>query len=167
MKVFIFFFKYTLDPNHFVDQGIVFILGQTEILNFIFLKSNKLNIFIHESLLPKGKGFSPTQYHALLNTLIMLCFNFTMQVLCKSFLTFSGFSHFQFINNHNAYSTEPSQSLYVVFYFKDYFFNIWNIRCFITQTTTANRQTLALLRHFVRNYNFHKTWYLLLNDFGE
>ena len=46
-------------------QDIVFILGYTNILNDEFIKSNKLNLVIHESALPKGKGFAPLQWQIL------------------------------------------------------------------------------------------------------
>jgi methionyl-tRNA formyltransferase len=44
---------------------LVFILGYTKILPAKFLNSNKLNIVIHESDLPDGKGFSPVQWQIL------------------------------------------------------------------------------------------------------
>ncbi len=47
------------------DNDIVFILGYTKILDKDFLASNKLNLVIHESDLPKGKGFSPIQWQIL------------------------------------------------------------------------------------------------------
>lgn len=47
------------------NQDIVFILGYTKILNDAFIKSNKLNLLIHESALPKGKGFAPVQWQIL------------------------------------------------------------------------------------------------------
>ena len=47
------------------SQDIVFILGYTKILDYDFLKSNKLNLVIHESSLPKGKGFAPVQWQIL------------------------------------------------------------------------------------------------------
>ena len=46
---------------------IVFILGYTKILNNNFLKENKLNLIVHESDLPKGKGFAPVQWQILDN----------------------------------------------------------------------------------------------------
>jgi methionyl-tRNA formyltransferase len=53
------------DCNAIKNQDIVFILGYTNILNEDFLKSNRLNLVIHESALPKGKGFSPVQWQIL------------------------------------------------------------------------------------------------------
>lgn len=44
---------------------IVFILGYTTILPLDFLKRNKLNLIVHESDLPAGKGFSPVQWQVL------------------------------------------------------------------------------------------------------
>ena len=57
--------KYDIKITHnYLDikgQDIVFILGYTKILKDDFLKTNKLNLVIHASDLPKGKGFAPTQ----------------------------------------------------------------------------------------------------------
>ena len=44
---------------------LVFIIGYTRILPKNFLAGNKLNLVIHESDLPKGKGFSPVQWQLL------------------------------------------------------------------------------------------------------
>ena len=49
------------------DYDIVFIIGYTKIIKDNFLKKNKLNLVIHESNLPKGKGFSPVQWQILNN----------------------------------------------------------------------------------------------------
>ena len=40
----------------------MFILGYTKILPSRFLENNRLNLVVHESDLPKGKGFSPVQW---------------------------------------------------------------------------------------------------------
>lgn len=45
----------------------VFVLGYTKILPKIFIEKNKLVMVIHESNLPKGKGFSPLQWQILKN----------------------------------------------------------------------------------------------------
>jgi len=45
----------------------VFVLGYTKILPKIFIERNKLVMVIHESNLPKGKGFSPLQWQILQN----------------------------------------------------------------------------------------------------
>ena len=47
------------------NQDVVFILGYTKILNNEFLKTNHLNLVIHESDLPLGKGFAPVQWQIL------------------------------------------------------------------------------------------------------
>jgi len=44
---------------------IVFVIGYTKILKKNFLKNNKLTLIIHESNLPKGKGFSPVQWQLI------------------------------------------------------------------------------------------------------
>ena len=43
----------------------LFILGYTKILDKNFLKRNVFNLIVHESSLPKGKGFSPVQWQIL------------------------------------------------------------------------------------------------------
>jgi len=53
------------DPSNVTEQDIVFILGYTRILVNAFLVRNKLNLVIHESDLPKGKGFAPIQWQIL------------------------------------------------------------------------------------------------------
>mgnify|MGYP001500746080 CR=1 FL=1 len=54
-----------------IGQDIVFILSFTKILPKKFLSSNKLNLVIHESNLPKGKGFSPVQWQIIENKKII------------------------------------------------------------------------------------------------
>jgi methionyl-tRNA formyltransferase len=60
-------FKFTIshNPLDVKDQDLVFILGYTKILKKDFLKSNKMNLVVHESDVPKGKGFSPVQWQIL------------------------------------------------------------------------------------------------------
>jgi len=49
------------------NYDVVFILGYTKILDKKFLKKNKYNLIVHESNLPKGKGFAPVQWQILKN----------------------------------------------------------------------------------------------------
>lgn len=44
---------------------VLFILGYTKILSNHFLSLNSLNLLVHESALPKGKGFSPVQWQVI------------------------------------------------------------------------------------------------------
>ena len=44
---------------------LLFILGYTKILPDQFLRSNGLNLVVHESELPLGKGFSPVQWQVI------------------------------------------------------------------------------------------------------
>ena len=44
---------------------IVFVLGYTKILPKSFIEQNGLALVVHESDLPKGKGFSPVQWQIL------------------------------------------------------------------------------------------------------
>ena len=74
--IFNFYKKYNLYLDNFLildffdyeeieDFDIVFILGYTRILPTQFLQKNRLNLVVHESDLPKGKGFSPIQWQLL------------------------------------------------------------------------------------------------------
>jgi len=47
------------------DFDIVFILGYTKILPSDFLSRNGLNLVVHESDLPNGKGFAPIQWQLI------------------------------------------------------------------------------------------------------
>ena len=47
------------------NYNIVFILNYTKILKLNFLKKNTLNLVVHLSDLPKGKGFAPVQWQIL------------------------------------------------------------------------------------------------------
>ena len=53
------------DEREIINNDIVFILGYTKILSQNFLEKNRLNVIVHESALPKGKGFSPVQWQIL------------------------------------------------------------------------------------------------------
>lgn len=53
------------DSNKISNYDVVFILGYTKKLNNTFLKRNKLNLLVHESNLPKGRGMSPVQWQIL------------------------------------------------------------------------------------------------------
>lgn len=44
---------------------VVLILGYTKVLGRGFLSANRLNLVVHESDLPRGKGFSPVQWQVL------------------------------------------------------------------------------------------------------
>ncbi len=47
------------------ERDIVFVLGYTKLLKPEFLAANKLTLVVHESDLPRGKGFSPVQWQIL------------------------------------------------------------------------------------------------------
>ena len=55
------FYKYEFIKKY----TIVFVLGNTKIIESGLLKRNTLNLAVHESALPKNKGFSPIQYQVL------------------------------------------------------------------------------------------------------
>jgi len=58
------FFKDYVKISNF---EIVFVLGYTKILPDGFIKKNKIVLIIHESNLPKFKGFAPVQWQILRN----------------------------------------------------------------------------------------------------
>jgi len=55
------------DYQDIIGYDVVFILGYTKIINSAMLLNNSLNLVIHESNLPKGKGFAPIQWQILEN----------------------------------------------------------------------------------------------------
>ena len=58
-------FSYLFDADEVCDFDVVFLLGYTAILSNDFLQRNSLNLVVHESALPKGKGFAPIQWQLL------------------------------------------------------------------------------------------------------
>ena len=77
--IFSFYKKYNFNLNNFLinsffdseeikDFDIVFIIGYTRVLPNQFLQKNRLNLVVHESDLPQGKGFSPIQWQLLEGT---------------------------------------------------------------------------------------------------
>ena len=58
-------FSYLFDSNEAHGFDVIFLLGYTSILSNDFLQRNKLNLVVHESDLPKGKGFAPVQWQLL------------------------------------------------------------------------------------------------------
>ena len=58
-------FKIFTNHRRIQNYQIVFILNYTKILKSNFLKKNALNLVIHASDLPKGKGFAPLQWQIL------------------------------------------------------------------------------------------------------
>ena len=58
-------FKTFFDHKKISSYDIVFILGYMKILKKDFLKKNKYPLVIHESNLPKGRGFAPMQWQIL------------------------------------------------------------------------------------------------------
>jgi len=51
----------SFEPADVTGIDVLFILGYTKILPVQFLESNVLNLVVHESGLPFGRGFSPVQ----------------------------------------------------------------------------------------------------------
>jgi len=53
------------DKKDIKAGDIAFLLGCTKILSRKYLKKNKLNLVVHESKLPKGRGWSPVSWQIL------------------------------------------------------------------------------------------------------
>ena len=53
------------DKDLISEYDVVFILGYTKVLDISFLAENQLNLIVHESAVPFGKGFSPIQWQIL------------------------------------------------------------------------------------------------------
>jgi methionyl-tRNA formyltransferase len=94
------------------DNDVVFILGYTRILNDLFLNSNKLNLVIHESDLPKGKGFSPVQWQILngQNEIVFTLFEATKEfdsgdIFLQKSIFFTGYELFDEIREIQARKT--------------------------------------------------------------
>ena len=67
-------FKIFYEYKKIKKFDIVICLGNTTILKSKLLNNNKLNITVHESNLPKDKGFSPVQYQIIKNkNIIHIC----------------------------------------------------------------------------------------------
>jgi|TARA_B110000977_G_C10975728_1_gene454123 methionyl-tRNA formyltransferase len=62
-----YLFLISRDKKTFNKFDILFILGFTKILSSKFLSKNNLNLIVHESDLPKGKGLAPVQWQILKN----------------------------------------------------------------------------------------------------
>ena len=53
------------NTKNLIKSDVLFILGHTKILDQNILNKNKLNLVVHESNLPNGRGFSPIQWQLL------------------------------------------------------------------------------------------------------
>lgn len=62
-----FRFSFIYSEKNIKKFDILFIINYTKIINKNILKLSKLNLLIHESNLPKGKGFAPVQWQILNN----------------------------------------------------------------------------------------------------
>ena len=60
-----FIFKFKKKYNEITNQDVVFFINYTKIIPKKFLNKNNLNLVIHASNLPKGKGFAPLQWQIL------------------------------------------------------------------------------------------------------
>ena len=57
--------KVSYDEESITGNELVFVLGFTKLLRGEVLKKNKMLLVVHESDLPKGRGFSPVQWQIL------------------------------------------------------------------------------------------------------
>ncbi len=60
-----YIFKFFYNYKKIQSYDIVFVLGYTKILPKKFIKCNKNILLVHESDLPKGKGFAPIQWQII------------------------------------------------------------------------------------------------------
>jgi len=107
-------FHFTVSYNHeeVKKNDIVFILGYTKILHENFLNANVLNLVVHESALPKGKGFSPVQWQILNgeNEIIFTLFEAKTEldsgdIFLQKNVLFSGYELFDEIRNIQGQKT--------------------------------------------------------------
>lgn len=62
-----YIFLVSTNKKRFLNFDILFILGYTRFLSSNFLNKNSLNLVVHESDLPKGRGLAPVQWQLLKN----------------------------------------------------------------------------------------------------
>lgn len=62
-------YKFKIFDNYLKikNYDVIFIIGYSKIIDKNFLEKNKYNLVVHESNLPKGKGFAPVQWQVLKN----------------------------------------------------------------------------------------------------
>ena len=58
-------FSFFYNKQNIKNYDVLFIVNYMKIIDQKILKKNKLNLVIHESNLPKGKGFAPVQWQIL------------------------------------------------------------------------------------------------------
>ena len=109
MEVSVDFFY---DKDLIFDYDVVFILGYTQILDAQFLARNELNLVIHESAVPFGKGFSPIQWQLLsgANSILVTLLEASAQVgsgdiILQKKLAFDGSELYEEIRNKQAACT--------------------------------------------------------------
>jgi len=119
----VFRFQTSSNPEEVVNQDLVFILGYTHLLDKEFLDKNKLNLVVHESDLPQGKGFSPVQWQILAgkNRIPICLFEATEQIdsgdiLLKQYFTLSGYELYDQIRLVQAKATHKIIKDFLKFY---------------------------------------------------
>lgn len=105
-------FYFSDNPEAIKNFDIVFILGYTKILKKPFLELNGLNLVVHESNLPEGKGFSPVQWQVLEGrNLITVCLLEAIEkvdsgdILEKDLIELNGHELFEEIRKKQAFAT--------------------------------------------------------------
>ena len=116
-------FRFSCNPEELMGYEVVFILGFTRILPKSFLESNKLNLVVHESELPKGKGFSPVQWQILegKNRIPVCLFEAIEEldagdIFGKAFIELSGYELFDEIRQKQAAVTRELISEFLIKY---------------------------------------------------
>lgn len=116
-------FSTHFDPQSVHDRDIVFVLGYTKILKPEFLATNKLTLVIHESDLPRGRGFSPVQWQILAgHNEIPICLIQATQdldagdILEKGFIRLEGHELFGDIRRKQAAATLELMERFLIRY---------------------------------------------------
>mgnify|MGYP006306051143 CR=1 FL=1 len=105
-------FAILYDSHDFENADIVFILGYTNILGKDFLSKSKINLVVHESNLPQGKGFAPVQWQVLEGkNKIPICLLEASEkvdsgdILIRNYFTLTGYELYDEIRSKQAFAT--------------------------------------------------------------
>ena len=65
-------FSFLYSEQNIKNYDVLFVINYMKIIDQKILNKNKLNLVVHESNLPKGKGFAPVQWQILNNKSLIL-----------------------------------------------------------------------------------------------
>lgn len=117
------YFNVAFSQYHVEEQDIVFILGYTKIIKLENLNKNKLNLVVHESPLPKGRGFSPVQWQILQGfTKIPICLIEANQEVDSGDIVFKNFFE---IKKHDLYDKIREKQAIATFKILEDFLSIY------------------------------------------